>query len=242
MVQAQRAGLELLLLRGFELRSRGEPLELPVGSQRLLAFLALHDRPLHRAHVAGSLWPNTLDAKAAANLRSALWRLRRPGPDVLAATPVHLSLDPAVWVDVRTLEDVAYRLLHEPDQMDLAAIDPHALGGELLPDLWDAWVVIERERLRQVSLHALEALCKRCLDAGYVAHAVLAGTMAVEADPLRESANRVLIEAHLAEGNRSEAIRQFECYERLLCRELDLEPSHDLRALVGRHAPRPSAR
>ena len=56
---------------------------------------------------------------------------------------------------------------------------------------------------------------------------------AVAAEPLRESAQRALIRAHLAEGNRSEALRQYRSYESLLRDELGLEPTSDLKALVG---------
>jgi DNA-binding SARP family transcriptional activator len=232
MVQTHRTNMELWLLRGFELRWQGEPINIPVSSRRLLAFLALHDRPLHRPYIAGRLWPDTLDVKAAANLRTALWRLRRPRSDLIACDATHLALHGSVWVDVHALEGLAHRLLHDASGIDLAAIDPHAWTGELLPDLWDSWLVFERERLRQVSLHALEALCRRCLDAGHIAEAVLAGVATVETEPLRESANQLLIEAHLAERNQSEAVRHYERYRELLRSELRLEPSPQLSALI----------
>jgi DNA-binding SARP family transcriptional activator len=225
MAQAQAAEWELLLLRGFELRRWQQSIDVPVSSQRLLAFLALHYRALNRAFVAGTLWPETSDHRAAANLRTVVWRLHSVAGDVVAVSGVNLVLHADVCVDVRALEDLAHRLLHVPAEVDLLAIDPQALAGELLPDLWDAWLVVERERVRQLGLHALEALCRRCLGAGHLAHAVLAGTAAVECEPLRESANRLLVEAHLAEGNRSEAIRQWQRYVCLLRDELGCDPS-----------------
>ena len=60
-----------------------------------------------------------------------------------------------------------------------------------------------------------------------------AGLAAISGEPLRESAHRVLIEAHLAEGNASEALRQYETYRRLLDEELGLAPSPRMRALVA---------
>ena len=44
---------------------------------------------------------------------------------------------------------------------------------------------------------------------------------------------RTLIRAHLAEGNRVEALRQFALYGRLMRDELGLEPSPDVSALLG---------
>jgi len=66
-------------------RVRGRRIAISRGSQRLLAFLALQERPVSRVHVAGVLWPELPDERAAANLRSALWRLRRSGAHLVDA-------------------------------------------------------------------------------------------------------------------------------------------------------------
>jgi DNA-binding SARP family transcriptional activator len=59
------------------------------------------------------------------------------------------------------------------------------------------------------------------------------GLAGVEAEPLRESAHRAVIKAHLAMGNRAEALRQYKRYAEVIRRELNLEPSPDLRSLAG---------
>ena len=66
------APLQLGLLRGFELRQDGDVVQLPLSAQRVVAFLALHERPLQRLYVAGSLWLDTTEARANASLRTAL--------------------------------------------------------------------------------------------------------------------------------------------------------------------------
>jgi len=53
---------------------------------------------------------------------------------------------------------------------------------------------------------------------------------------LRETAHYTLIEIHLAEGNRSEACRQFERCRRMLRDELGVEPSDSMRHLLA-HGP-----
>jgi Bacterial transcriptional activator domain. len=55
---------------------------------------------------------------------------------------------------------------------------------------------------------------------------------AVSGEPLRESAHRQLIEVHLAEGNRVEALRQYEAYRQLMRDELGLGPSPHIVNLV----------
>ena len=64
--------MSLTLLRGFQLESHGKDIELPLGSQRLVAFLAVHRRPLQRVFVAGNLWLDHGEERANASLRTAL--------------------------------------------------------------------------------------------------------------------------------------------------------------------------
>jgi DNA-binding SARP family transcriptional activator len=95
-------------------------------------------------------------------------------------------------------------------------------------------VLVERERFHQLRLHALEAVCDRLITAGRYGEAIDAGLAAVAAEPLRESAHRVLIKAHLAEGNHGEADRQYQLCRHILRDELGVEPSNALRRLVSK--------
>ena len=72
------------LLGGLYVTRNGVRTEVPDGSKRLLAFLALRRGRVERCHAAGTLWSSVDDRRAAGNLRSALWRLRRADIDVLA--------------------------------------------------------------------------------------------------------------------------------------------------------------
>jgi hypothetical protein len=103
---------------------------------------------------------------------------------------------------------------------------------DLLPGWYDDWALMERERIRQRLLHALEALSVRLISLGRYGEAVDAALLTVGADPLRESAQRVLIEAHIAESNLVEARRSYLAYRDLARRELGIEPSSELLALL----------
>ena len=222
----------LSLLNAFDLRCGGETVGLPLSAQRLLAFVALHEHSLLRVYVAGTLWTDTSDERAAASLRSSLWRLHRPGLRLVESSNTHLRLAPEVDVDLRSAFQLAHRLLAGSARgEDLSGPDP-ALNGELLPDWYDDWVVFERERFRQVSLHALETLADRLIAVGRLGSALEAALAAVAGEPLRESAHRVLIRVHLAEGNAGEALRQYELCRRLLRDRLGLEPTPQLEELV----------
>lgn len=219
------------LLDGFRLRHRGRTLSLQPGAQRLLAFLALHDRPLHRLYVAGRLWTDSDQEHANASLRTTLWRLRRPGCVLVEATSSQMALATDVVVDVRDAVARAHRVLdNRSEPRDLAAL----IGaGDLLPDLYDDWVILERERFRQLRLHSLERLCEDLTAAGAYAAAAEAGLAAIAGEPLRESAHRVLIGTHIAEGNLGEAFRQYRVFCDLAREQLGAPPSPRLRALMS---------
>lgn len=230
-----RGGITLALLDSFQLCFDGEPVSLPRSAQRLLALLALHERPLLRPYVAGTLWLEARDDRASANLRSSLWRLHRPGHTLVEATNLQLRLSSDVRVDVRETAELAHQLLTNPDGWDGRDLDVKRarLTGELLPDWYDDWVLIERERLRQLNLHALDALGERLVAAKRLGEALETALAAVAMEPLRESAHRLLIKIHLEEGNAGEAIRQFEFCRRLFHDQLGLAPSPQLSELVA---------
>lgn len=223
--------VRIALLRGFQLSRDDRLLALPLGAQRLVAFLALQDRPVLRVFVAGSLWLDKREQLACASLRSALWQLRRNGLDVVKVSRNHLLLSRCVDVDLWDTLAEAQQVIHGHE--DQPARLHRLLAGDLLPDWYEDWVIVERERIRQLRLHALETLGQRLIDQDRPAQAIEAGLAAVAADPLRESAHRVVISAHLAEGNHSEALRQYEIYERMLDDNLGLRPSQRIRELIG---------
>lgn len=221
------------LLGGLYVTQDDRHIDVPEGSKRLLAFLALRRGCVERRYAAGTLWPSVDDRRAAGNLRSALWRLRCADIDVIEADKRSIGLRPSVAVDVHEVADWATRLVTQhplPGDLSLSRPLHHAL--DLLPGCYDDWAIIERERMRQRILHALEALSRAMAAAGRFGEAVDAALTAVSVDPLRESAQRALLEAHLAESNISEARRDFLAYRELVRRELGVQPSAELAALV----------
>lgn len=230
------SGFMVSLLGGFHLRSQGSVHNgIPRASQRLLAFLALHGRAVNRATVAGMLWPDASERHAYSNLRSALARLERAGRTALQASRLELGLAEEVTVDLRQSQALARRLLDPAvttGQCDLGAATVGALSADLLPGWYDDWVLVQAEDWRQLRLHALEALAQRLTAAGRWGEAADAAGTAVRAEPLRETPHAALIRVHLAEGNQSEAVREFERYRMLLRTELGLEPTPRLRRLV----------
>jgi SARP family transcriptional regulator, regulator of embCAB operon len=79
----------------------------------------------------------------------------------------------------------------------------------------------------------LEALAERLTAQGHYGDAAAAALAAVRAEPLRESPRAALIRVHIAEGNPSEALREFARYGELLMLELGVKPTERLRSLVA---------
>lgn len=218
------------LLRSFELRHGPERVLLPPGTQRLLAFLALDGGVLTRVYVAGSLWIDYSQEAANANLRTALWRLRRVSCPLVDSTATHLSLASEVIVDLHAAREAARRATADGPDFGDEQLESILSAGELLPDWYDDWLVIGREQFRQARLHALEALCGSLTRGGRYGKAIEVGLAAVAGEPLRESAHRAVMRVHLAEGNRHEALRQYQLCRRALA-PLGLAPSQDTETL-----------
>jgi DNA-binding SARP family transcriptional activator len=221
--------LQLHLLGGFRFLVGGRPVQLPAQAQRLLALLALRG-PQSRSTLAGLLWGDVVEARAQAYLRNAIWRVRQASEHALHCARHSVGLAPDVAVDVAAARWSAIRVLEgrHTDTPDLLA----ALDQDLLPSWDEDWLLIDRERQRQLRLHALEALSDAYRETGRYGDAITAALAAVRAEPLRESAQFALIGAHLAENNVCEALRQLESYRRLLAAELGIRPSCRLTDMV----------
>lgn len=241
-------GATVCLLGGPYLVVRSQVRPVPECAGRVLAYVTLHGGRVARRRLAGLLWPDAPAERAAGNLRSCLWRLRSAaGVPVLEADKYAVRVAPGVSSDVDRVRRAARRATGAAQgatggagavtggaqaTADLGLGWWHPELVDLLPGWDEQWVVLERERLRQQALHLLEHSSCLLVAAGRHGEAIEAALLAVEADPLRESAHRRLVEAHLAEGNLVEARREVDSFAALLRAELGVAPSARLRALV----------
>ena len=227
----------ICLLTGFDFQVGGKSLgSLASGSQRLLAFLALHSKAVARDTMAGTMWPESTEQRAGISLRSALSRLDSASRNAILSASSGLSLVDTVSVDLREAQQIAHRLLSPSSEMvetDLSGAAVSLLSSDLLPDWYDDWVVSEAEDWRLLRMNALEAQSAALLKRGRHAAAAGSARAAIKAEPLRESATASLIRVHLAEGNQSDALRAFDRYRSLLNGVLGLEPTAMLTGLIA---------
>src|SRR3712207_7109255 len=107
------------LLDGFGVQlgaggSRSALEELPHGVQRLVAHLCLSGRP-PRSTIAGQLWPEVPEDHAHGSLRSALWRLQKAAPGLVAVSAGRLRSEEHTSV-IPSRQYVVCRLLLEKKQ------------------------------------------------------------------------------------------------------------------------------
>jgi SARP family transcriptional regulator, regulator of embCAB operon len=163
-------------------------------------------------------------------------RLDASAESAVVVTTTHLKLAEEVRVDLWDSEALARKLVGPHASVvvhDSISADIRALSNELLPDWYEDWVLLEAENWRQLRLHALEALARELTDKGRYGNATSAAQIAIQADPLRESSRATLIGVHIAEGNISEALAEFSKYRETLKRELSIEPTPALKALLS---------
>ncbi|MEV3970148.1 BTAD domain-containing putative transcriptional regulator [Streptomyces sp. NPDC050698] len=213
----------LRLLGRFQLVYGPGPVELGRNGQRLLALLGLRGYT-PRTVIAGTLWPEVTEEHARGSLRTTLWKLPRGDQPLIQCCGDSLTAASELRVDVSDFTAAALRVIQDcgppPDA------PPALLNGEDLLPGWDEdWVLMERERLRQLRLQALDALAETLVRRDRPALALEAAWASVRTEPLRESAHRAVVAAHLADGNLCEAVRHYRAFRRRLREELGVEPS-----------------
>jgi DNA-binding SARP family transcriptional activator len=221
------------------------------GRRARLAFVAVvlaGDRAISRDELAEIVWADGPPATWASALRVAMSKVRAAlaellpdAGDVLVHTPSGYRLEwPAtteVDVDVVTARaSVAAARTAFEDGDAVAAIRSATearvvLSRPFLPTEEGPWIVEIRDQLHAARLDALEVLARARIELDQPALAVAAAGEAVRLDPYREVAHRLLISAHVAGGNRGEALRAYERCRRVLGEELGVDPSPETEQL-----------
>ena len=229
-------GVFVRLLGLFEVRVGGRLVEVPAPGQRLVALLALRGRRT-RSGVAGSLWPDSGERRALGALRTTIWRVNAAAAGLVRSDLHHLELGPTVEIDVEcTVAALRASLEFDRPLGELSRYVPER--SMLLPEWDEGWLDVEREQLRQLWLHALEAQAERLRAAGSFGRALDLALASVRADPLRESAHRLVIRVHLAEGNVKDAWTAYRNCARILGQELGVTPTAGTTALLPGPGPR----
>lgn len=202
--------------------------KLSLAARRLLAYLALRGGQVSRQRSVDELWPDLPEDIGRANLRRALWQVPMSWIEVFREE-LNLQAD----CDLPNARRAASRAISgEPlefDEIDL-------LTADILPGWHEEWILPAQEEFHLIRVQALEAACRSLTREEQFALAIRAGAAAVAAEPLCESAAEALIDAHLGQGNRFEAVQCFRALASSLRDELGIDPNGALAARVKAQA------
>lgn len=210
----------------------------------LLGLLALHrGEPVDRSWLAGTLWPESTEQQALANLRLNLSHLRYALGEhrsILVQTGNrYLSLDvTACTCDVVQFFEYSQSLLPTDLRrcMDL-------YQGSLMPSCDLAWIHAERSRLEHEFVACVEQLARIQIEMCEYDAAINTLERGVEVDPYHETLMRMLIETCIVVDDRARAILSYHNYRsRLIC-DLNIDTSPDMQRVfaLARHHKMPVA-
>ncbi len=213
-------------------------------TRALLAYLiAYRERPHTRDLLSGLFWPDLPETLARRRLTQALWQIRRflaPHPVVLTEGDT-VRLDPALPLRLDVAEFEQYATSDAAQEIACAVA---LYRGEFLNGYYDDWLLVERERLRELFLVALERLIVACKAQGDYQHALTYARRLVAEDPWRESAHCEVMRLYHLLGQDAEALKQYQVCRQILADELGVDPAPETQALateIVRHMPPESA-
>ncbi len=234
------ARLRIALLGGLEIASDKSSARssLTRKARALVAYLVLQGgRGQSREKLAELLWGNSAEEQARANLRQAIWSIRKvlnyDGGAYLVTDGEQISLNGQdIELDVAKFERLVAEATPNALKRAAALYKGDLLDGfSLKEDSFEAWVRVERERLRQLASTTLTKLIAHFDEVGDTERCVETAARLLTLDPLREAAHRILMRAYAAQGRQTLAMKQFETCRDILKCELGVEPEPETFAL-----------
>lgn len=230
------------------IESDGDPV--PTEGVRIAGWVALaylisqRHRPVRQDELAEVIWGEELPRSWATMVRGIVSKLRSAlaaaGMEADAISTAfgcyqfNLGADAAVDVEEAAadvaLAEAALAAGRASEARDHASRARSVASAQFLPGASGVWVERRQRELADLRVRALEAVSQAAASTGATAEAIAAAEEALKLEPLRESGHLRLISAHVAAGNRAEALRAYEQCRRLLAEELGVKPSTAIEA------------
>ena len=228
--------------------------EVPVSPRRravvaLLAYLAVNDmvhpnRRYTRESLAALLWTEYDSAKALTNLRHTLWEVAQfIGEGWVSAEhdTVYLKPNPDLTLDVAQYRSLLGQASQQPNaalRIPLLAAAAGLYQGDFLSGFtlkdggnFSEWAWSEAESLRRDFASSLKNLVEDYCELSEPQRAVLYAQRLIALDPLHEAAHRQLMQVYALTGQHTAAMQQYHAFEKLLRKELNLDPQPETREL-----------
>ena len=247
-------GTTICLFGAYPVRVDGQPHHLGISgnTERLFQYLLVNrGRESRREYLADLFWRRSTPERQRSALNSAVWRIKRQlcevdGIDLYCDGPaVFLQIDDSVRMDARELTEIVHSLSPgEAMSQGVArrlrrALD--ACDAPFMDGVTADWVLTERERLFNLQIRGLTLLMHWLGQQRNYEDALEIGRRLLAADPARESAQCEVMWLYMLNGQRAQAIRQYQLFSAWLKQELDIEPMPETKALFDHIRLEPDA-
>ncbi len=233
---------EVQLLGGYRVIHQGEEVK-ALQAERLTLFLTYlflnSETPPSRKQLAFLFWPDSTEEQARTNLRNLLHLLRRAFPEIdsfleVDTQSIRWKADASIQLDVKQFKDALTMAKASKEEQARVGHLLEAVNfyrGELLPGFYEDWILVQREELHQAFLGALTQLAKLLEDARQYEEAIEAVNRLIRSDSLNESAYGHSMRLHALRDDRAGALQVYHNCVTALKRELDIEPSAEIKSL-----------
>jgi DNA-binding SARP family transcriptional activator len=201
----------------------------PHRTHGLLATLLLYPQPWRRERLLGLLFPNIPESKGRQRLSNLLWLLRQSLPSLpLETRPQEVHLPPETrWLDVEAFGQAA-----QGDSLQSWLVALALYRDDLLPGIYDDWLLQEREMLYLQYVSLTHRACDELLRQGRFGETLPLAERLVQRESFDEHALRTLMKAYRALGRRGAALAAYERFVALAADELDVDPDPATQALA----------
>jgi DNA-binding SARP family transcriptional activator/predicted ATPase len=200
-------------------------------SRSLLAYLVLHPRIFHRREIlAEMLWPDAPPDRIRRYFSDVLYRLQKAIDSewlVIDGDRIALQQNKNLRVDVWEFDNLVVD--NDADNLQ-KAIELYA--GDLLPEIYDEWILAERELRRSQYLSALETLSAYYESQGKLQQALLYTRRLILTEPFHEPAHQTYLRLLGRLRRFSEAIAHYDYLCTLLRSELDSKPMTETDTII----------
>jgi len=209
-------------------------------TQAMLYYVAVSQRPRSRPELAAMFWPEVNERRANSSLRKSLSILRRAVGAHLEITRHTVAINPSssIWLDVAQFDALLKPRRGEPldvlhVQTAVSLYQGDFLEGFAMADipLFEQWVTVERERLREILLNALQALAVWHVYQSQYNDSLKYLARLLALDPIREVGHRLRMIVLAMSGQSGAALAHFDTCRRIMSEKLGIDPSPETVAL-----------
>lgn len=200
-------------------------------SRDLFFLLLAHPEGLNKDQIGLYFWPDASPSEIKFRIKNAVYRMRHAvGKNAVVLQEEYYTFNHTLdyQYDLESFQKEIALARKTPDSERaiahlMKAVDHYR--GPFLPDLEDSWIISAREHLHQNYLEILMKLARHFLTEKDFGNAMHYSQLAITADPCFESAYRMTMRIHAAQGNRVGVVRQYEKCKDVLMKEIEVHPS-----------------